>query len=306
MPSKIRTVLGDVSPSVLRATVTHEHGLLYEKRSGLDQDAYLKKAMPPAMKRLEKEFRALIARGCNGFVECSLRVRTPVELREVARRTGMHLVLSTGFYTEDSLAPRVKRMSVAQLADYMLTDVTKGILGTGVRAGVVKTSSNGYELGPTERKIFEAAAIVHKKTGVPITTHTTKGARRQTEFFKARGVALDKVAYGHIEVDPWEDTLWAAKQGAMFNFTNFGGEMWVPEDMVVAEIRDLVRRGHVKQVMISVDMYLYWLKGRIHLRWPGGFVQIFDRVIPKLRKAGLSRRDIEIITEENPRRHLAF
>lgn len=303
---KIRTVLGDVRPSEIRAALTHEHGLLYFGHSKLSMDAYLKAAMPAAMKRLESEFRALIARGCNCFVDCSLRVRMPLELRDIARKTGMHLVLSTGFYTEESMDRKIKRMSVPQLVDYMLGDVTKGIPGTDVRAGVVKVSSNGYEPGPTERKVFEAAAIVHKKTGVPITTHTTKGARRQTEFFKSRGVALDRVAYGHVEVDPWEDTLWAAKEGAMFIFTNWGGAKWVPEDMVVAEIRDLVRRGHVRQIMISVDMYLYYTGSILKQRWPGGFVQIFDRVIPKLRKAGLSRRDIEIITEENPKRHLAF
>ena len=303
---KIRTVLGDVAPSKFHAALTHEHGLLYFGHSKMEMDAYYKAAMPSAMKRLESEFRALIARGCNGFVDCSLRVRTPMELRDVARRTGMHLVLSTGFYTEESMKVDVKKMTEVQFVAYMLGDVTKGIPGTDIRAGVVKASSNGYELGPTERKIFEAACVVHKKTGVPITTHTTKGVRRQTELFKARGVPLEKVAYGHVEVDPWEDTLWAAKEGCMFIFTNFGGEIWVPEDMVVAEIRDLVRRGHVWQIMISVDMYLYYTGSIVKQRWAGGFVQIFDRVIPKLRKAGLSKRDIEIITEENPRRHLAF
>ncbi len=303
---KIRTVLGDVDPSQVRAALTHEHGLLYFGRSTMDMSAYFKAAMPAAAKRLTSEFRELVARGCNGFVDCSLRVRTPVELRDIARKTGMHLVLSTGFYTEESLEADVKKMTEAQFVNYMLGDITKGIPGTDIRAGVVKVSSNGYELGPVERRVMEAACVVHKKTGVPITTHTTKGVRRQTELFKARGVALDRVAFGHIEVDPWEDTLQAAKDGAMFIFTNFGGEIWVPEDMVVAQLRDLVRRGHVRQVMISVDMYLQCVKGVVRQRWPGGYVQIFDRVIPKLRKAGLTKRDIEIITEENPRRHLAF
>jgi predicted metal-dependent phosphotriesterase family hydrolase len=92
----------------------------------------------------------------------------------------------------------------------------------------------------------------------------------------------------------------------MMIFTNWGGKQWVPEDMIVAQIVDLVRLGFVRQIMIAVDMYLYWKGGRLKQRWPGGFLQIPDRVVPKLMRAGLKTKHIDTILRDNPRRHLAF
>jgi phosphotriesterase-related protein len=307
MGKKIRTILGDVKPSLIKAVLPHEHALLkYDK--ALSERQYIALSLPALRRRLRSEFRALVARGCNCLVDCStaLSLRLEDELSAAARETGMHYVLSTGFYVEASLPGWLRRASVAKITRIMMKEVTQGVGKSAVRAGVVKVSSNHYEIQPAEKRIFLAAAAVHRATGVPITTHTTKGARRHVEFFKEHGVPPGKLALGHVEVAPWEDTLWAAKQGAMLLFTNWGGKQWVPEDMIVAQILDLCARGHVRQVMISVDMYLYLKHGILKQRWPGGYLQIFDRVVPKLRRAGLTKRDIEIITEENPKRHLAF
>lgn len=307
MGMKIRTVLGDVDPKLITGCVPHEHTLLY-KKSTMSEKRYVAEALPALRRRLAREFRELIRRGCNAFVDCNtaMGIRIPAELRDLARDTGMHLVLSTGYYTEESLPARVRRQTVPEMSAFFLKDVTEGIERTDVKAGVVKVSGNGYEIAPTERKVFLAAAAVHRKTGVPITTHTPKGARNHVDFLAKHGVAPERVALGHIEVNPWEDIKHVAKRGAMMIFTNWGGKQWVPEDMIVAQIVDLVRLGFVRQIMIAVDMYLYWLNGRLKQRWAGGYLQIFDRVIPKLLRAGLRTKHIDTIVRDNPRRHLAF
>ena len=92
----------------------------------------------------------------------------------------------------------------------------------------------------------------------------------------------------------------------MLLFTNFGGRDVVPEEMVIAQIVDLVRRGFVRQIMLSVDMYLWRNKGRLVYRWPGGFTQLMGRVIPKLAHAGLKPSQIETIMHRNPARHLTW
>jgi phosphotriesterase-related protein len=307
MSDKVRTVCGDVKPSEIAGALCHEHTLLYH-RSKMPRKRYIAEAMSALRRRLAAEFRRLIARGCNTFVDCNTRegIRIPAPLREIAAATGMHLVTCTGFYTEASLSQRIRGASVDEIASMMMKDVTVGMDRTDVRCGVVKVASNTWTPGPGEMKVFRAAAKVHRKTGVPITTHTTKGCQPQIDWFIARGVDPSKVAFGHIEVDPWESILYAARKGAMLLFTNFGGKQWVPEDMIIAEIADLVRRGFVKQIMISVDMFLYWKNGRLLQRWPGGFLQIFDRVIPRLLKAGLKSKHIDTIIRDNPRKHLAF
>jgi phosphotriesterase-related protein len=307
MGAKIRTVLGDVDAAEVQAVVPHEHTLLWQDRS-VSMEAYLAQALPPFRRRLRAEFRRLLARGCNCFVDCNTTggLTIPEELVAASEATGMHLVTATGFYVGRSLPGWAKRASVDTLAERLLRDVRDGIGGTAARAGALKAASNTYELSPVEERTFAAVAKVHRETGLPITTHTTKGARAHVDFFRAHRVELDRVALGHIEVDPWEDTLAVAREGVMFLFTNFGGRQWVPEDMVIAQIADLVRRGFVGQIMISVDMYLYYATGRLRQRWPGGYVQLLDRVVPRLLKAGLKASEVDRIMHDNPVRHLAF
>ena len=307
MSLTIRTILGDVDPGDIYAVLPHEHTLLWQDKSVPKAD-YVAQALPPFARRMRAEFRQLIARGCNCFVDCNTAtgIQMPDELRSHCQATGMHLVAATGFYVEQTLPDWIKKSSVDQLAQMLMRNVAEGIDGSQARAGVLKVSSDDYHLQPTEQKTFLAAAAVHRETGVPVTTHTTKGARAHIEFFKEQGVDPSRVALGHIEVDPWEDIVAVAKKGAMLLFTNFGGRDILPEEMVIAQIVDLVRRGFVKQIMISVDMYLYHQKGRLRQRWPGGYVQIFDRIIPRLKAADLKARDIDRILHDNPCRHLAF
>ena len=307
MSLKIRTILGDVHPGEIQAVLPHEHALLWQDKSVAKAD-YVAGALPAFARRMRAEFRELVSRGCNCFVDCNTLtgIQIPDELRSYCQATGMHLVAATGFYVERTLPDWIKQASVDDLTEVLMNSVTQGIAGSQARAGVLKVSSDDYHLQPIEEKTFLAAASVHRETGVPITTHTTRGARTHIEFFKAHGVEPPRVALGHIEVDPWEDILEVARKGAMLLFTNFGGKDILPEDMVIAQIADLVRRGFVKQIMISVDMYLYYIGGRLKQRWAGGFLQLFDRVVPKLMKAGLKAKHIDTIMRDNPRRHLAF
>ncbi len=307
MSVQVRTILGDVDPCEIQAVLPHEHTLLWNDKS-VPMDEYVARALPTLRRRLRAEFRKLVSRGCNCFVDCntSTGIQIPDELCALSRATGMHFVAATGFYVAQTLPGWVKRASVDELAEVLMKSVTRGIAGSQARAGVVKVSSNGYTLEPVEERTFRAAARVHRETGVPITTHSPKGARAHIEFLGKHGVDPSRVALGHIEVNPWEDIRTVARKGAMLLFTNFGGKDVVPEDMIIAQIADLVRRGFVKQIMISVDMYLYYEKGRLRQRWRGGYVQIFDRIIPRLRTAGLKARDIDRIIHDNPLRHLTF
>jgi phosphotriesterase-related protein len=300
MSDRIRTVLGDVQSSLITGALLHEHMLLAEKA------AEHRQARTAVERRLTADFRALIARGCNCFVDASMDSAQPELAASLSARTGMHVVCTTGFYVEATLPAWVRKAPVSRIAAHMHRELTEGAKGTPHRAGMIKVSSNAYGVEPGERKVFLAAAAAHRATGAPITVHAPKGALPQLELLVKAGVKPERVSLAHIEVGPWEDTLKLAKMGAIFVFTNWGGGRWVPEGTIVAQILDLVRRGHVGQITISVDMYLSWVRRRLRQRWAGGYVQIFDRVVPKLLAGGLKDSHIERIVTLNPRRHLAF
>jgi len=303
MAGRIRTALRDVKPGEITGALLHEHMLL------TDSEKEFRAAERAVTRKLAGDFRKLKTAGCNCFVDASMAYGAscqPGLAAELTRRTGVHVMLTTGAYVEASLPAWIRKARVSKIAAWMHRDLTEGVKGTPHRAGLVKVSSNAYGVERNERKVFLAACEVHRRTGVPITVHSPKGAGPQLDLFRENGVAPEQVSFAHVEVGPWEDTLKVAKAGAFFVFTNWGGRQWVPEGQIVAQIADLVRRGYTKQVTISVDMYLSWVDGRVKQRWSGGYVQIFDRVLPLLMEAGLKARQIDRIIQENPRRYLAF
>lgn len=301
----VRTIGGDVPTGTIRRILPHEHGFLAVNRETPAEQKNLESVIE---RRLVREFRALVKQGVNLFVEVSTAnsERQPLMWLRAGRRVGMHIVASTGFYVEDVLPRWVKKGRVDEIARFLEREVMEGIHGSGCRAGVIKVSSNSYGVEPGERKVFLAAARVHRDTGVPITTHSPKGALPHLALLEKHGVPPERVSVGHIEVNPWEDVLTAAKKGAMLIFTNWGGKEWVPEDMIAAQVHDLVRRGFLKHVMLSIDMYLYMKRGRLTLRWAGGYRQLIERVAPKLLRQGLKASQVERMLHDNPLRHLAL
>ena len=244
----------------------------------------------------------------NLFVEVSPtgNEKRPVELwRRVGKRTGMHVMATTGSYTHP-FVPRVLQRDVSRGAAFLCRELTEGIGGTKLRAGVMKVASHDYEPRPDEVKAFLAVAEAHKQTGAPITTHCPLGPLAQLRIFTEAGVPAERIALGHVEVAAWEDLRKIMHTGVNFLFTNFGGEDIVPETMVVAQIADLVRRGHLAQIQLAVDMYLHRKNSRLVYRWPGGYKQLIGRVVPKLIEAGVKVGQVEKMLHDNPIRHLTW
>ena len=65
----------------------------------------------------------------------------------------------------------------------MIRDLTEGMDGTGIRAGVIgELGVTRYPMGPGERKVFRAAALAQQQVGCAIIAHSAAGAgpgRRQ-------------------------------------------------------------------------------------------------------------------------------
>ena len=102
-------------------------------------------------------------------------------------------------------------MTVDELADLFAADVSNGIDAndysgpvvhrTEHRAGVIKIA--GSDGGPSDRdrRVFEAAAEAHRRTGVPILTHCENGtgALEQLRLLADQGVDLGHVALSHVD-----------------------------------------------------------------------------------------------------------
>jgi phosphotriesterase-related protein len=62
--------------------------------------------------------------------------RDPVRLRRFALRTGLNIVMGTGWYRWPFQPPAIERKSVEELADIMVSDIERGD-ANGIRAGII-------------------------------------------------------------------------------------------------------------------------------------------------------------------------
>jgi len=62
-------------------------------------------------------------------------------VRQVARESGMQVIVATGLYTYDELPPHFLARSVEHMADLFVQDITEGVQGTSARAGVLKCAT---------------------------------------------------------------------------------------------------------------------------------------------------------------------
>jgi predicted metal-dependent phosphotriesterase family hydrolase len=207
----VRTVLGDIDPSELGVTYAHEHLII---------DGGRPVQMVPDfdlgdVDTMAAEVSAAVEVGLRSVVDampCDAG-RSAEKLAELARRTGIHVVAPTGLHHDRYYGPThwSARITVDELAELFALDVTDGIDAydyagpvvrrTPYRAGVIKVA--GSEGGPSarDRRVFEAAAEAHRRSGVPILTHCEggTGALEQVGLLAGRGVDPSHVVVSHVD-----------------------------------------------------------------------------------------------------------
>jgi phosphotriesterase-related protein len=209
--SFVRTVLGDVDPSELGVTYAHEH-LVIDGGRPVQMVPEFDLGDVDAMAVEVGEARALGLRSVVDAMPCDAG-RSAEKLAELSTRTGVHIVAPTGLHHDRYYGPLhwSARISVEELAGLFVLDVTDGIDAydyagpvvrrTAHRAGVLKVA--GSDGGPSarDRRIFEAAAEAHQRTGVPILTHCENGtgALEQIRTLADLGVDPSHVALGHVD-----------------------------------------------------------------------------------------------------------
>src|SRR4051812_23665129 len=133
-------------------------------------------------------------------------VANVLALREIAERTGAHLVLGTGHYREPYLDRGwFDRTSADEIAALLVRDLTEGFPGTGVRAGIIgEIGSEHWYLTAAEERSFRAAARASRQTGAAVTTHAFRWpvGIAQLDILCAEGVEPDRVIIGHCDTVP--------------------------------------------------------------------------------------------------------
>lgn len=166
---KVRTVLGDVAPEKLGVTDSHDH--LFFKSAVLPGQELDDEAAALA------EVRAFAEVGGQAIVQWTpygLGRRAAV-LPKISVETGIHLVAATGLHREEHYPDGVVEAVRPRLAEVFVQELTEGIGGTGVKAGLIKVAGGFHRLDEHALMVMSAAAEAHHLTGAPIAVHHELG-----------------------------------------------------------------------------------------------------------------------------------
>lgn len=311
----VRTLTGDVSPSALGATLIHEHlsvdwGEMLGRPKKLDFDR------AEMADRMVAKLTDLAAVGIGAMTEC-----TPygcgryVDLfKEVADRSPVKIIGSTGFFHESwcPIHPVAAALDLDGLTDLITREITEGMGGTLVRAGLIKVATGEGRISAQEEKVLRAAARARRATGCPIITHITDSmSQEQLDVFASEGVGADEVVISHVgfTADPVAESDALFRRGANVSFDRIGYEVFFPDDHWIALIANAKAKGYLGQVLLSHDAatFAYGLEMASGENLWEDYTYISRVFLPRLRaETNVTEEDIHQMLVTNPQRVLAF
>jgi phosphotriesterase-related protein len=296
-------------------TLTHEHVVLLDSEvevNGLGR--WRDEIELPA---IAADLRATKAAGVGTLVDLTAigQGRNVGRVRELAHDSGLHVVVATGIYAFDTMpgffsvrGPGTANGGPDPIEDFMVREIVDGIAETGIRAGAIKCATDKPGLTPDVTAILRAAARAHRRTGIPILTHTDAGTRRgldQQEVFRSEGVDLERVVIGHSGDSTDLDYLTTLMDaGSYVGMDRFGYDLTVPVGDRVATVAALVARGYAGRLLLSHDATCYSdsLEPETRERlWPNcSHRYLLETVVPLLLEGGVGEHDVKRMMVHNP------
>lgn len=316
--SQINTMRGAIDTTDLGVTLMHEHVFVlspeimqnYPEAWG-DED----ERVADAIARLNE----LKARGVDTIVDLTVigLGRYIPRVARVAAATDLNIVVATGVYTYNDvplyfhlLGPGADFGGPETMTDMFVRDIESGIADTGVKAAILKCATDQPGVTAGVERVLRAVAQAHRRTGVPISTHTHAPTRRgleQQKIFADEGVDLTRVVIGHsgdtTDIAYLEELI---ANGSYIGMDRFGLDLLLPFEDRVATVAKMCERGHANKMVLSQDAmcFMDWLPeafvAQAAPNWH--YLHIHNDVIPALKQRGVTDEQITTMLVDNPRR----
>jgi predicted metal-dependent phosphotriesterase family hydrolase len=323
----IRTVLEDVAPDrmPLGSTQIHEHlgGIFTPARplgpSDIPPGVYSPPAERDYVDMMVDELKMSRAEGVACLVDAAAAGRrddrTVENLKQIATRSGVLIVLGGGYYQDLAMNARypadITRMPESELEEQFVRDAASQ------RWGAFGEIASSQPMQAEERKLLRAIGKAHGRTNLSIFTHTPHEgcpgcAVEQLDVFESVGVDPRRVCIGHLatikpDAEPAAQTAKAlAKRGAFIAFDTVGhpmGRSAIPEKYKVQYALEVLNAGLEDHLLLSADSTPV---PQLKTNWGQGYSSVIAQFVPKLRYAGVKDATLHKILVDNPRRFLAF
>ena len=330
----ITTLLGEIKKEEVGNALPHEH-ILCDWLPGLDMSV----DTPHFKEKLSIDNRYLIYRDPYAIADNAIYIDEDVAVKElnlfkesggktifdcttffpdieklirISKRTGVQIVMGTGYYIDSFLTEKEKNASVKELADKMIKDLTVGFDGVNAKAGFIgEIGAEG--ISEYEWKSILASGIASKETNSAIHFHTALWERDGLEIVKRLikdGVKPEKICIDHIDVNIRQDYIEQLLDlGVFVEYDNFGKEFFCPKSETghlrgrfaydyerCVSIKEMVDKGHSDRILITNDICL---KSMLASFGGNGFGHINNNVTAILQDVGVDKKVIEKFTTTN-------
>lgn len=338
---KINSVCGELSREQLDVVTTHEHVLL--DLTGFYQALPVPGIEDPASQKVEMWNLGILSRDCYALkdnlllddedvqaeelvrfkqaggstvVDASLPGigRNAQALKRISQKTGLNIIMGTGFYVGETHPKELAKMTERQVADLMVKELKEGVDDTGIRAGYIGEIGISEIFDERERKVLRAAAMAQLDTGVAINVHinpwTTNGLEAADILLDA-GVSSERICISHIDVENREDYVYALlKKGVYVEFDNFGKEYYIRREVRnsgyglfvhdtdrVTFLKKIIDDGYLSQILLSCDLCL---KNLMHKYGGWGYDHVLTNIVPMMEDEGITQEQIQTLLVKNP------
>ena len=303
----INTVTGPISTDALGPTLMHEHISC--------ADWSLRAALGTRYFDPEQTANRAVEMFTKMRDECGITTvvdGTPINLgrdvaliREVAERTGLNIIVSTGFYYQPE--PALAMRPAEDLIEWMFDECANGITDTDIKPGIMKAAVDVPGLTPYLRKVLTAVGAVAARADLPIFCHHNPSLRDGgdiLDIFESQGVAPNRIIIGHSgDTDdlPYLQSLLA--RGCYIGMDRFGYcAMTLSLERRVATIAALCKLGWAGRLFLSHDLAAFLGMGAAFgtIGDAPDYTFIHSTVRPALLAAGVSSEVFEQMIEVNP------
>ena len=341
----VRTVLGDIPAASLGRTLIHEHLVSSLTKYWIPQYAPELSTRKVAVDTLHdvkahafsvrdnlvlddienavREMGELAAAGGATLVEVTSHGigRDVRALELISRRTGINVIAGCGYYIGITHPVGLAERSEASIADEMVRELTVGIEGSEIRAGVLGELGVGsYPMIPGERRVLRAAARAQRQTGAGMILHSAPGAVESVfeiiRVLDRAGAQMDKVVISHLEERFRDDMRLYRRAGAAgvrFGFDTFGREIFYegrrppkqhPSDTQRIEtVCRLLDVGLGDRIALAQDICL---KHELSAFGGQGYAHVLGNIVPRMLLAGVSQADVDRMLVGTPAQILAM
>lgn len=314
MPGTVETVRGPVEVDRLGRTLMHEHIVILQPEalqnyghvwgeSYWDEEARVADAI--------EKLRAVRAAGIETLVDPTAPGlgRYIPRIQRINADVDLNVIVATGAYTFLELPNFLAYRTVDALAGLFVREIREGIDDTGVKAAFLKCAVEQHGVIGDVPKVLAAVAAAAVETGAPVMVHTNAVARTglpALETLTAAGVEPARIVIAHAGDSNDLDYLRAiADSGAWLGFDRFNIEHFNPDAKRIETLLALLAEGYADRIHLSHDaacFYDFMVGDPAFADERPDYLHISEKVLPRLRDAGVTDAQIDLMMVESPRR----